>query len=87
MILRLHRRVARHPNKKAEAQKTLIYSNAMIGYCNRLNSFAQSTQLLLRDGQKVLAGDISATKYMLPPLFDEKSLDIAAKEMVRKIRS
>jgi hypothetical protein len=64
------------PNKKAEAQKTLTYSNAVIGYCNRLNSFALSTQLLLRDGQKVLAGDILATKYMLPPLFDEKSLDI-----------
>jgi hypothetical protein len=24
------------PNKKAEAQKTLTYSNAVIGYCNRL---------------------------------------------------
>jgi hypothetical protein len=64
--------------KKAEAQQTLGYTNAVINYCNRINLFLLTVQNLDREIQRALRGEIAAKKSLAPPLFSVSSLNVDA---------
>jgi len=64
--------------KKAEAQQTLGYTNAVINYCNRINLFRLTVQNLDREIQRALRGEIAAKKSLAPPLFSVSSLNVDA---------
>jgi hypothetical protein len=55
--------------KEAEAQQTLAYANAVINYCNRINSFLLTIWNLDREIERALHGEVAAKKYLAPPLF------------------
>jgi hypothetical protein len=61
---------------KAKSQQTLGYTNAVINYCNRINSFLLTVQNLDREIQRVLHGETAAKKYLVPPLFSVDSLKV-----------
>jgi hypothetical protein len=62
--------------KKAEAQQTLAYTNAVINNCNRINSFLLTVQNLDREIQRALQGEVAAKKYLAPPLFSVSTLNV-----------
>jgi hypothetical protein len=62
--------------KKTEAHQTLAYTNAVINYCNRINSFLLTVQNLDREIQRALQGEVAAKKYLAPPLFSVSALNV-----------